>query len=184
VPLDAAGQPVDDVLVQTLKGSNGGGIIMLPGTTFDFLGFFGAGVAQVRDVRVEFSSVRRVAGSFAGIDEVEHGVQLLGPEGSADLAGDPSGARRVRLTSRSPVPIIISVGYQVLEPRRGPHGAQNALALVTLVDRVALPALGTMTADITDEGIAALGRWGDTDRYQDLVVFLTPGQPFLTYVGD
>jgi hypothetical protein len=185
VPLDAAGQPVDDVTIQTIFGSSGEGMLVLPGTTHDFLGFSGAGLADVRDVRATFTSVRRLAGDTAALEEVETTVRLLGPPGSSKALEDLSEARRIRITYPVPFPIVLSLGYQVLEPRRGPHGAQNALALVVLADRVSIPAGGaTVTADITEEGIAALRRWGDADRYQDLMPFLPLGQPFLTYLDE
>lgn len=183
VPLDAAGQPVDDVSIQTLLGSDRDGILVLPEGQNDFLAFSGPGVARVRDVLIEFKSVRRVAGSFVGVTDVELPYQLLGPQGS-DQAAKPSNVRRVRFTSRSPVPVVISFAYQVFDKARGPNGAQNALALVNLVDRLSLPAGATVTADITDEGVAAVKRWADTDRNSLLVMYLPPGQPFLTYVGE
>ncbi len=82
VPLDAAGQPVDDVDSQTIFGSSGEGILLVPGTTHDFLGFSGAGLADVRDVRATFTSVRRLAGDTAALEEVETTVAFLGPPGS------------------------------------------------------------------------------------------------------
>lgn len=133
----------------------------------------------MRDVHATVESVRWLTPDPAVL-EADLDAVLLDADGNEIT--DLSGARQIRVTSTADVPVVVSFSYVVLEEAIGDEGAQNAEVLVLLVDRLHVPAGGTVTTDLTEEGIAAVRRWGDVPRYSELDFFFPAGQPSLAKV--
>jgi hypothetical protein len=135
-PVDAAGNPVDGVVVQTAFGSDKGALVVPPGArVLDILRFSGEHRDDVEDVRVRATDTTEV--------DVSHLDHEISAERVARDGGDAGyGEPFERVVLRNPNPVAVSVRVLLLQFDPPPRGepqqfvrARHITGLVRLAPR-------------------------------------------------
>lgn len=151
--LDRQHQPLPDVRVRTVYGSDSGRLVAPYGSSYDILRFSGAGEQQVYDIRV---TVRHLA--TAREQANVHPVTVW----PTDAAGHPVSKftrfAAVHVQNSDPFAVSVRVAYLVYDqPAQGE--TQQVISVTAIGGLVHVPAGGTAVVKVTGEAARAVARY-------------------------
>lgn len=151
--LDRNHNPLPDVRVSSVLGSDSGRLVATYGYTLDILRFSGSGQHQVYDVRV---TVRHLAAARQRANITPVAVEPL--DGAGHVVSKFDRFAAVRLKNQDRFPVSVRVAYVAYDkPAEG--NTQQPVSVSTVGGLVHLPALGTAVVKVTGAAAQAVDRY-------------------------
>ncbi|QIK65536.1 hypothetical protein G7072_03535 [Nocardioides sp. HDW12B] len=166
--LDGAGEPLEDVEVETLYGSQVGGLVVVPGRDLDIVTFTGRGAEQAEDVDVELEAVEPV-----DFPEVTSPVEAVPVNAKGRPVTYPGLLSKVQLRNPNDADVEVRTIYIVFAPPQ--DGApQQAEAVAEIAARTTVPAGGRATLTPSNRAMSIIRAYAGTNPASLKAHFVAP----------
>lgn len=169
--LDGAGEPLADVEVETLYGSQVGGLVVVPGRDLDIVTFTGPGAQRAEDVDVELEAVEAV-----DFPEVTSPVEAVPVDARGKPVAYPGLLSRVQLRNPNDAAVEVRTVYIVFEPPQD-GVPQQAEAVAEIAPRTTVPAGGRATLRPSGRALSIIRAYAGTNPAGLEAHFVAPEDP-------
>ncbi len=166
--LDGAGEPLEDVEVETLYGSQVGGLVVVPGRDLDIVTFTGPDAERAEDVDVRLEAVEPVE-----FPEVTSPVEAVPVDAKGKPVTYPGLLSRVQLRNPNDAAVEVRTVYIVFAPPQD-DVPQQAEAVAEIASRTTVPAGGRATLEPSERALSIIRAYAGTNPASLEAHFVAP----------
>lgn len=166
--VDEAGEPLDEVEVETLYGSQVGELVVVPGRDLDIVTFTGPGAERAADVDVELEAVEPVE-----FPEVTSPVEAVAVDARGRPVRYPGLLSEVQLRNPNDAAVEVRTVYIVFEPPAD-GVPQQAAAVAEIAGRTTVPAGGRATLEPSERALSIIRAYAGTNPASLKAHFVPP----------